>query len=68
MTKRKWKTRTGLAALNLFFLALCIVTLIPILYALSVSFSGSNSLLSSDFSFIPKDFTLTNYRRGMVSK
>lgn len=68
MTKRKWKTHTGLAALNLFFLALCIVTLIPILYALSVSFSGSNSLLSSDFSFIPKDFTLTNYRRVLLGE
>lgn len=68
MTKRKWKTRTGLAALNLFFLALCIVTLIPILYALSVSFSGSNSLLSSDFSFIPKDFTLTNYRKVLFGE
>lgn len=68
MTKRKWKTRTGLAALNLFFLALCILTLIPILYALSVSFSGSNSLLSSDFSFIPKDFTLTNYRKVLLGE
>lgn len=68
MTKRKWKTRTGLAALNLFFLALCIVTLIPILYALSISFSGSNSLLSSDFSFIPRDFTLTNYRRVLLGE
>lgn len=68
MTKRKWKTRTGLAALNLFFLALCIVTLIPILYALSVSFSGSNSLLSSDFSFIPRDFTLTNYRKVLLGE
>lgn len=68
MTKRKWKTRTGLAALNLFFLALCVVTLIPILYALSVSFSGSNSLLSSDFSFIPKDFTLTNYRKVLLGE
>ena len=68
MTKRKWKTHTGLAALNLFFLALCIVTLIPILYALSVSFSGSNSLLSSDFSFIPRDFTLTNYRKVLLGE
>ena len=68
MTKQKWKTRTGLAALNLFFLALCIVTLIPILYALSVSFSGSNSLLSSDFSFIPRDFTLTNYRKVLLGE
>ena len=68
MTKRKWKTPTGLAALNLFFLVLCIVTLIPILYALSVSFSGSNSLLSSDFSFIPRDFTLTNYHKVLLGE
>ena len=62
MTKRKWKEGAGLTALNLLFLVLCFATLIPILYALSVSFSGSNSLLSSDFSFIPRDFTLGNYR------
>ena len=61
MTKKKLRERTGLAALNLFFIVLCFVTLIPILYALSVSLSGTNSLLSSDFSFIPKDFTLKNY-------
>ena len=58
---KKCKERIGLGFLNAFFLALCFATLIPILYALSVSFSGQNSLLSSDFSFIPKDFTLENY-------
>ena len=59
---RKWKERIGLALLNAFFIALCFVTLIPILYAVSVSLNGQNSLLSSDFSFIPKDFTLDNYK------
>ena len=68
MTKRKWKEGFGLTALNLFFLVLCFATLIPILYALSVSFSGSNSLLSSDFSFIPKDFTLDNYREVLFGE
>ena len=61
MTKRKLREGAGLTVLNLFFILLCFVTLIPILYALSVSLSGTNSLLSSDFSFIPKDFTLKNY-------
>lgn len=61
MTKKKLREGTGLTVLNLFFIALCFVTLIPILYALSVSLSGTNSLLSSDFTFIPKDFTLKNY-------
>lgn len=59
---KKWKERIGLTALNVFFILLCFVTLIPILYALSVSFNGQNSLLSSDFSFIPTVFTLDNYR------
>lgn len=62
MSRKKRKERFGLTALNLFFIVLCFVTLIPILYALSVSFSGQNSLLSSDFSFIPRDFTLENYK------
>ena len=59
--KKRTRERLGLAVLNIFFIILCFVTLIPILYALSVSFSGTNSLLSSDFSFIPKSFTLANY-------
>ena len=62
MSKKKWKERLSLTALNVFFVALCFVTLIPILYAVSVSLNGQNSLLSSDFSFIPKNFTLDNYK------
>lgn len=62
MSKRKIRENIGLAVLYVFFIVLCFVTLIPILYALSVSLSGTNSLLSSEFSFIPKDFTLDNYR------
>ena len=61
MRGKKLREGVGLTVLNLFFIALCFVTLIPILYALSVSFNGQNALLSSDFSFIPKDFTLDNY-------
>ena len=62
MSKKKWKEHLSLTALNVFFIALCFVTLIPILYAVSVSLNGQNSLLSSDFSFIPKNFTLDNYK------
>lgn len=68
MTKRRWREGAGLTALNVFFIALCFLTLIPILYALSVSFSGSNSLLSSDFSFIPRNFTLKNYREVLFGE
>ena len=62
MTKKQIKESMGLTVLNIFFIVLCFVTLIPILYALTVSLSGQNSLLSSDFSFVPKDFTLDNYK------
>ena len=62
MTKKRWKEHVRLTALNLFFIVLCFVTLIPILYAVSVSLNGQNSLLSSDFSFIPKNFTLDHYK------
>ena len=58
MRDKKLREGVGLTVLNLFFIALCFVTLIPILYALSVSFNGQNALLSSDFSFIPKDLSL----------
>lgn len=62
MSKKKRKERLSLTALNVFFIALCFMTLIPILYAVSVSLNGQNSLLSSDFSFIPRNFTLDNYK------
>ena len=47
--------------LHILFIVICFVTLIPILYALSVSLNADNSLVSSDFRFIPKNFTLRNY-------
>lgn len=68
MNAKKVRENIGLTALNLFFVALCFVTLIPILYALSVSLNGQNSLLSSDFSFIPKDFTLNNYKEVLFGE
>lgn len=68
MSGRRAKERAALAALNVFFAVLCFVTLIPILYALSVSLSGQNSLLGSDFSFIPKSFTLDNYREVLFGE
>lgn len=68
MSKRKVRESAGLTALNLFFIILCFATLIPILYALSVSFNGSNSLLSSNFSFIPRNFTLGNYGKVLFGE
>lgn len=65
---RKQKERVSLTALNIFFIVLCFITLIPILYSLSVSLNGQNTLLSSDFSFIPKNFSLENYRRVLFGE
>lgn len=49
-------------ALNLVFILLCLVALVPILYALSVSFSGKGAALSGSLSFLPANPTLENYR------
>lgn len=68
MTKKRLLEKMELTALNLFFIVLCFVTLIPILYALSVSFNGQNSLLSSSFSFFPSSFTLENYKQVLFGE
>ena len=68
MHRKQVKECVGLTALNIFFIVLCLITLIPILYAVSVSLNGQNSLLSSDFSFFPKNFTLKNYREVIFGK
>ena len=60
--KRKTVRRIAAGtALNLFFIACCFLALLPILYALSVSLDARGSLLSSSFSFIPKELTLKHY-------
>lgn len=61
MTKRQQRNWIQTIALQGFFLALVGLTLIPILYALSVSFSATNSLVSSDFRFFPSAYTLRHY-------
>lgn len=68
MSRKRIREGIGLTMLNAFFIVLCFVTLIPILYALSVSLNGQNSLLSSDFSFIPKDFTLEHYKEVLLGE
>ena len=62
MTYKKLKIVSSKLLLNLFFVLACLMALVPILYALSISFTKDASLLSRDFSFIPKKFTLDNYK------
>lgn len=60
MSKRQ-KENILLFIVNLFFVIVCFLVLVPVLYALSVSLNTDNSLLSADFSFLPKHLTLANY-------
>lgn len=66
--KKKVRERMGLLFANLFLILLCFVVLVPVLYAFSVSLNADNSLLSADFSFLPKKLTLDNYRAVFVDK
>ena len=63
MNRRKGKQNLKLLVVNLLLIVVCFVTFIPILYAFSVSINEQNSLLGSDFSFIPKQVTVENYRK-----
>jgi arabinogalactan oligomer/maltooligosaccharide transport system permease protein len=59
---RKGKETIKLSMINIVLIVVCFISLIPILYAFSVSLSAQNSLISTNFSFIPKEFTLNNYK------
>lgn len=68
MTSKRVRNGVKLTVLNLVFILLCLVTLVPILYALSVSLSGQGAALSGSLSFLPKNPTLENYRAILVEK
>ena len=67
----KWLIKPGkkpgkaalLLVVNSLFILLCFLVLIPVLYAFSVSLNADNSLLSSDFSFLPKAYDTWNTGR-----
>lgn len=59
---KKAKHYTKQISLHILFIAIIIVSFIPILYALQVSLSGKGSALSSSLSLIPENFTFANYK------
>ena len=65
---KKARKAALLLAVNLFFLVLCFLVLVPVLYAFSVSLHAGNSLLGSDFTFLPRQMTLANYRAVFVEE
>lgn len=60
MTKLKREIVQSVA-INVFFILLCFITLIPVLYVLAVSLGSNNSLVSSGLGLLPQGFTLDNY-------
>lgn len=60
---KKLRQTLKLTALNIFFILLCGLALVPILYAFSLSIGEGSGALSSGNSFFPEKVTLENYRR-----
>ena len=65
---KKLKQTLKLSLLNLIFICICFLGLLPIIYALMLSFSSGTAALSSKLSLIPSGFTLDNYRRILVEE
>lgn len=68
MKGKEWKEKGKLLLVNFLLAAVCFATLVPILYAFSVSLNEQNSLLGSNFSFIPQRITMENYRKVFVEE
>ena len=66
--KKRQKENILLVLVNLFFIGICFCVLVPVLYALSVWLNAENSLLSSNFSFLPEKLTFANYRAVFVDE
>lgn len=65
---KKTKHVLVLIMVNVFFILVCFFVLVPVLYAFSVSLNAENSLLGSDFSFLPNHMTLQNYKAVFTEK
>lgn len=59
--RKKTKSTIRRCLLNLFFIVLCFITMVPILYVVGVSISQSNSLVSDSLFGSIQDLTLKNY-------
>ncbi|QAV26234.1 carbohydrate ABC transporter permease [Anoxybacillus flavithermus] len=60
--------RLGKALLYTILVLYAIVTMIPFLWALSSSFKTLEEIVSGSMSFIPKDFTLDNYKQIFIEQ
>lgn len=68
MTKRKFRKNLQLAGLNAFYIVLCFLALVPIVYAVSLSLSESGGALTAKLSLLPAEITLENYRKILMEE
>lgn len=68
MNTKKVKYVAGLSVLNVLFIVLCIITLVPILYAFSLSFNSGSAALGSGLSLWPGEPTMKNYQAILLEE
>jgi arabinogalactan oligomer/maltooligosaccharide transport system permease protein len=56
-------SETNLLLTNLLLVAVSILFAFPVYWVIKTSLQGSGGLLSTEFSLLPQDFTLSNYSR-----
>lgn len=68
MTKKEAGRRARLVGLNFILMILCLLGLVPILYAFVLSISSGSGALTTGMSFLPKQVSFENYRRILVEE
>lgn len=68
ITHLRTETAVKGIVLNSIYILLCLTALLPIFYALIVSFGGKSAVLSGSLSILPKDPTLENYRTILIDE
>ena len=68
MSVKKGKHIFGLLVLNLLFIIICMVALIPILYAVTLSLSDGSSAFTTGLSLLPESPTLKNYGAILIEE
>lgn len=68
MTKKEAGRKARLVGLNFILMILCLLGLVPILYAFVLSVSSGSGALTTGMSFLPKQVSFENYRRILVEE
>lgn len=67
-TPKKAKTAVKKIAFHMIYILLCFIALVPILYALNISFSGKGAALSGSLSILPQNPTIEHYRTLLIDE